>query len=404
MYLMISGAFARVDPSLEEAARTSGAGPLAIFRRISLPLLSPALLATAIYFVVRGMEIFEVPAMLGMPKQIYVFSTMIYYAIHPSTGESLPNYGLASTYGIVLLLAAGLLIYFYGRYTRNADRFVTVTGRGYRPRLIDLGRWKLVPVMAMSVYFLLAIVMPLLVLLWTSFAPPYLGFSLSALSGFHLDAYREMLDFPELWIAVKNTLIIAFSLASIAMLISTLVSWFSTRGEMRGARLLDQLAFVVIGVPAIVLGLALIFLYTILPLPIYGTVWVIVLGLIPMCLPFGTRLMGAAFLQIHKELEEAALTSGAGLWATFARIVLPLLWPSFARGFIFMFVRGMRDTTMALMLYAVGNQTLAVTLWFLWTEEGRFSLASAIAVPMMLVTILLSFYVAQKTMLQREVI
>ena len=399
VYIMISGVFARIDPSLEEAARTSGAGVWTTLRRVSMPLLGPALLATTIYYTVRTMEIFEVPAMLGMPKNIYLFSTMIYFAVNPISGQILPDYGLASTYGVVLLAAAGVLIYLYGRYTRHAERFATVTGRGYRPRLIDLGSWKPVPMVLMFGYFALVVGMPLLILLWTSLTPPYTHVSLSGLSKLNLNAYRAMLKYPFLLTAIKNTLIIAILLAAVSMTLSTLASWLSTRGGIRGAWIPDRVAFMVIGVPTVVLGLALIFIYTALPLPIYGTIWVILLGLVPTCLPFGTRVMGAAFLQIHRELEEAAATSGAGLWANFSRIVLPLLWPSFARGFVYMFVRGMRETTMALMLYAAGNQTLAVTLWILWAEEGRLPLASAIAVPMMLITILLSFFVARQTML-----
>jgi iron(III) transport system permease protein len=239
----------------------------------------------------------------------------------------------------------------------------------------------------------------LMILLWTSLAPPFTTISLSGMSGLNLDAYRDVLNYGKLWIVVTNTLAIAAATAAIGMLIVTLVSWLSTRGRIRGASFPDRLAFVVIGVPGIVLGLALIFIYTAVPLPIYGTIWIIVIALVTTCLPFGTRLMGAAFLQIHPELEEAAATSGAGLWHTFVRIVLPLLWPSFARGFLWMFVRSLSDTTIALMLYAVVNETLGVTLWFLWMEEADFSLASAIAVPLVMVTMALTFLVARQTLL-----
>jgi iron(III) transport system permease protein len=155
----------------------------------------------------------------------------------------------------------------------------------------------------------------------------------------------------------------------------------------------------IIGVPGVVIGLALIFIYAAIPLPIYGRVWIIIVALVTMALPFGTRLMTAAFLQIHRELEEAAGTSGAGLQITFFKIVLPLLWPSFARGFLSMFVFSMRETTVALMLYTFGNQTIAVTLWNLWVEQAEFAIASAIAVPMMIVTTGLTFFVAKQTML-----
>ena len=400
IYLMISGAFSRVDPSLEEAARTSGAGTWATFRRISLPLLSPALLAAAIYYLVIAIETFEIPAMLGMPKRIFVFSTVIYYAIHPVSG--LPNYGLGATYGVLLLAIAAVLIYFYARYVRHTERFVTVTGRGYRPRLIELGRWKYVPGLLMSFYFILAVGMPLLILLWTSCAPPYIGVSLSALPLLNLDAFREMLQYRELWGATQNTLLIAVVTGSLTMLLVTVASWFSVRGGIRGSWIPDRLAFVILGIPIIVLAMALIFIYASLPLPIYGSIWIIIIGLMTRSLPFGTRLMNAAFLQIHRELEEAAATSGAGLRSTFFRIVLPLLWPSFARGFLWAFVRSMREATTPLMLYAAGNQTIAVILWFLWVENGDFALASAIAVPLVIVTTILTYFVATQTMLTRE--
>jgi len=400
MYIMISGVFGRVDPSYEEAGKTSGAGTWTTFRRISMPLLSPALFAAAIYYLVIAIETFEIPAMLGMPKRIFVFSTNIYYAIVPLSG--FPNYGLASTYGTVLLLIAGVLIYFYSRYVRYAERFATVTGRGFRPRLIELGRWKFVPVVLMVTYFILAVGMPLLILLWTSLAPPYTQISFAGLSELNLDHYREMLRSEDLRIAVTNTLIIATSTAAITMVVVTLASWLATRGGIRGAWFPDRVAFVILGIPAVVLSMALLFIYAPVPLPIYGTIWIIVIGLMTRSLPFGTRLVGAAFLQIHKELEEAASTSGAGMWSTFRRIVLPLLWPSFTRGFLWAFVRALRETTTSLILYAAGNQTIAVILWYLWVEDGEFGLASAIAVPLVIVTTVLTFIVANQTMLARE--
>ncbi len=397
VYIMISGVFSRIDPTFEEAGRTSGAGTWSTIRRISLPLLGPALFAAAIYYLVMAMETFEIPAMLGLPKRIFVFSTMIYYAIHPMTG--FPDYGLASTYGMLLLFLAAVFIYYYGRYVRHGERFATVTGRGYRPRLTDLGRWRFVPVILMSGYFILAVGMPLIILLWTSLAPPYAAISISSLPLLNLDAYRRMLNYPELLTASKNTLVISSATGCITMLLVTLASWLNVRGGIRGSTLPDRLAFIILGIPSVVLSLALIFIYTAVPLPIYGTIWIIIIGLMTRSLPFGTRLMTAAFLQIHRELEEAASTSGAGMWATFWRVVLPLLWPSFTRGFLWAFVRSMRETTTALMLYAAGNQTVAVILWFLWVEDAQFGLASAIAVPLVIVTTTLTYFVAKQTML-----
>ena len=304
---------------------------------------------------------------------------------------------------MVLLVAAAVLVYFYGRYVRRAERFATVTGRGYRPRLMELGRWKFVPVVAMSIYFVLTVAMPLLILVWSSLAPAFATISVSSVSLLNLDAYRRMLDYPEIRLSVKNTLIIATATALISMLLVTVGAWLSVRGGMRGSWLPDRLAFMVVGVPGVVLGLALIFIYTFLPIPLYGSIWIIVLALVTTSLPFGARLMTAAFLQIHRELEEAAAASGAGLSSTFFRILVPLLWPSFSRGFLWAFVRSLRETTIVLILYTVGNQTIAVTLWRLWMDQAELRLASAIAVPLMIVTTVLTFLVARQTMLGKEV-
>ncbi len=400
MYIMISGVFGRMDPSLEEAGRTSGAGATTTFRRISMPLLTPALLAAVIYYLVLAMEVFEIPAMLGRPKRIFVFSTAIYYAIRPLGTGALSNYGLAGTYGMVLLTVAGLLIYFYARYVRSANRFVTVTGRGYRPRLIDLGRWKFVPILAMSGYFILAVALPLLILLWTSLAPRYSEISVATLPLLSLDSYRKVLANPSIWVAAKNTLVIATTTGIVGIVLSTLASWLSVRSKIRGASIPERLAFLVMGVPGVVLGLAFILVYASMPLPIYGSIWIIVIALVTTSLPFGTRMMNAAFLQIHPELEEAASTSGVGLCSTLVHIDLPLLWASFTRGFVWIFSRSLRETTLTLMLYAVGNQTLSVTLWYLWVEDAKFDVASAIAVPLVIITSVLTFFVARQTMLQ----
>jgi iron(III) transport system permease protein len=400
IYIMISGVFGRIDPSFEEAGRTSGAGSLAVFRYISLPVLGPALISAVIFFLVRAMELFEIPAMLGFPRGIYVLSSAIYYAIHPVTGSVLPDYGSASTYSVVLLLVAGVFIYFYGHYVRHAERFATVTGRGYRPRLIVLGKWKFVPVLLMLTYFFLAIALPLLVLLWTSLAPRFSSISLQTLSLLNFNFYRHMLNYPYLMTTVKNTLIVSAASAGGGMLLVTVISWLSVRGGIRGSSIPDRLSFLIIAVPSVVLGLSLIFVYASLPFSFYGTIWIIVLGFITLNIPFGTRQMSAALLQVHRELEEASATSGAGLLPTIFHIVLPLLWPSFARGFLGLFVRCLSTTTLALMLFTVDNQIIGVTLWFLWVEDARMGLASAIAVPLMIVSMLLTLLVASQTMIR----
>jgi iron(III) transport system permease protein len=400
MYMMISGVFARIDPALEEASRTSGVGTWATFRRISAPLLMPALLSAVIYFLVLSIEIFEIAALLGMPVQIFVFSTRIYYAVRGPGG--FPDYGLSSTYGLILLIIAVVLIYFYTYSVRRSEQYTTVTGRGYRPRLVDLGRWQYVPVVIISLYFLFAVVIPILMLIWTSLTPRFTAVSLSALSLLNFESYARLLDSPALLLAAKNTLVISTATAFFGTILATLASWLALRTRTLGARLAEKLSFVVLGVPGIVLALSLIFIYAFLPIPIYGTVWIIVIALVTVTLPFGTRLMNAAFMQIHPELEEASAVSGVGLLTCLRKIIIPLIWPSFARCFLYIFVRALRDATIALMLFAYGNQTIAVMVWFLWTEELDFAFACAISAPLTVLSIILTFFVARQTMLIEE--
>jgi iron(III) transport system permease protein len=400
MYMMISGVFSRVDPSLEEASKTSGAGPWATFRHISMPLLAPAILAAIVYYLILAIESFEIAGVLGLSRRIFVLSTAIYFYIHPPIG--LPDYGFASAYGVLLLIIATALLFAYLRRIRQTGRFATVTGRGYRPRLIELGRWRWVPVIGIMVYFLFAVGAPFLTIVWTSLLPVFAGYTIAELSLLNLGAYKTLLGMDSLLPAVLNTILIALSSSVIAMVLATMACWISIRWQGRFTKVAEHLSFLILGVPGVVLSLSAIFIYAALPLPIYGTIWIIMIVIATRSLPFATRLMTAAFLQIHQELEEAAATSGANLWHTLKGVVLPLLWPSFMRGFLWVFVRAISEATMALMLYTTANQTIAVIIWFLWMEDANYPVACAIAVPLVVLSGILAYFVSKEAMLTGE--
>lgn len=395
MYIMLSGTFARLDPALEDASDLAGARPWTTIHRITLPLLRPGILAAAIYYLIFMLEVFEIPALLGMSRGIFVFSTLIYDATHPSAG--LPNYGLGSGYAMIFLLLATGLIYAYTRATRYRERFAVVSGRAYSPRLMDLGGWRYVALAGLSIYFVLAVLLPFLVLVWASLLPSYRLPSVEALGRVSLDNYLGAIHIPGLLDSVKNTLVIAGVTAGACMTLSAMISWLGLHAPFRGAAIPDRLTFLQLGVPTVVLGLALIFLYVWLPLPIYGTIWIIVIGLTTRFLSYGTRTMGPAFAQIHRELEEASEVSGAPWWRTLGWVTFPLVLPSFLRGLLWVFVHGLTETTMALMLFAFGNVTLAVRMWVLWTQDSNFSGTSALAVLLILPSAVLALAVAKWT-------
>lgn len=397
MYLMVGGVFSRIDPSFEEASKTCGGNSLVTTGKISFPLISPTLFSAVIYFTVMGIEAFEIAALLGAPKGIYVLSTAIYYTVHPATG--LPNYGQASVYSVLLLAVALIFIYFYRKYTKRSERFTTVTGKGFRPRLIKLGNLRWLPTLIMGIYFLFVVAAPAFVLIWKSLAPQYAPYAFSTISQFSFAHYKKMVGYYGMGQALWNTIIIGIVASVATMVISSLLSWQAVRRrDSKLAGFSEYLAFAITGVPSVVMAVALMFIYVYVPVPVYGTIWIIIIGLVTKNLPFGVSLMNGSFLQIHKELEEAAETAGASPFKVLARIIFPIIRPSFLRGFFQVFVRSISDATIALMLLSFSNQTITTMLWSIWDTEGNFSLACAIAVPFLLFSVIMSLIVGRMTM------
>lgn len=360
MFLMLSALLRGMDPALEEGAATSGARPALVARRITVPLLVPGLLAVAMYFTVGTIHHFDIPLVLGLPGGELVLSTRIYVLTQGGTGA--PQYGTSATYALVTLGIGLALMYAYVRATRRADRYRVVSGKAYRPRVIRLGRWKYPALTFVWGYLALALGAPLLILLWASLLPFYQTPSLEALGSLSLAAYQQVLQNPRVGRAVLNTVLLIVSSATLCMLLSALVAWTSLR--VRGGRLLEGLAFVITAIPSIVIALAVLLLYV--RTPIYGTLWILVLGHVTAYLAFGSRTMSAAVLQLGSELEESAAVHGANWFATFRRIVAPLLFPALANGWIWVAAHSARDFTFPLMLTSTDNMVVASLLWEAW--------------------------------------
>jgi iron(III) transport system permease protein len=383
-YLMLAGSFRNMDPALEESSAMSGADPRRTFRQVTLPLMRPAMMAAAAYFLVVMVESFDIPALLGQTAGINVFSTKIYQAAHPGSG--LPDYGLASGYGVLIMALAALLIVSYQRIIKRNSRFAVVGNRDYRARTLDLGVWRWPAVGVCALYLLWALVLPLAILLWASLQPFYQPPSLEALSHVSFANYGSMIHYANLDTAIKNTLIIGVFGGLLTMLLSAVSSWMAVRGQFQLHSLPDALTFLTLGVPSIVLGLALIFLYLSLPIPIYGTVWILVIAYVTRFLSYGSRIMVAAQIQVRQELEEAGKVSGATWLQIFRRIVLMLLLPAFVNGLVWVSIHAIRELSIALMLYSQGNEVLSVIIWNAWQERAEVGLAACFGVVMIVVS------------------
>ncbi|MGB7951401.1 MAG: iron ABC transporter permease, partial [Candidatus Binatia bacterium] len=312
VFLLIAGAFRMMDPAFEEASAAAGAKISSTFRRITLPVLRPALLAAILYEFTSSMESFEAPLVVGLPGRVFVYSTMIYI----SARDAIPNYGLGAAFAASYFLLALLLVYFYQRATlRQTERFATITGKAYRPRALRLGRWRYPALALFFLYFTLAVALPLAVLIWTSLLPAYQPPSLEVLSQLTARHYRAILAAPSMLRTAWNTVVIVLFTATATVTLAFAVSWLVVRTQIKGRFTIDGLIFASHAVPGVVVALSFIFLYLQPPfrmLGLYGTVWLVSLALITQYIAFATRSTNAAVTQIHKELEEAAAVSGAG--------------------------------------------------------------------------------------------
>lgn len=374
VFLLLSGTLRTMNPALEEASATSGASPWTTFVRVTLPVLRPGLLAPLILAVLVTLEQFEIPLMLGLPARVTVFSTRIFYELNPDSG--LPVYGRAAAVALPFLLAAIGMLLIYNRLIRQADRYVTVAGRGYQARRLSLGAWRWPAVTFVTMYVLFTSVLPTVVLVLISlfgFRTP----TWDTLSAASLGAYAAVLADSTFWDAVVNTFMVAGLSAAIVTVLGATLAWMLVRGRMPGRSVLDFVSFMSVGIPSVIAGLAAMVLYLTVPLPIYGTIWILVLAY-SYRLAVTTRLSRAGLMQIHVELEEASATAGGRWGTTFRRVVLPLLRPSLVAGFVLLFIIGFREFTLPMVLSSPDNIVLSVMLWRLF-EDGSAAESAAVA-------------------------
>jgi iron(III) transport system permease protein len=378
-FLIVVGAFRAMDPSLEDAARVSGAAPRTSFFRIFIPLLTPALFAAGMYSFMTHLEALEIPIVIGFPAGIYVFPTYIYFTAQRFMP---PQYGLSAALGASFLLVSILLVWGYRRITAQSGRFATITGKGYRPRLIRLGKWRYPAFGAFLLYFTLTIAAPTLILLWRSLVRFYVPPSWSALAQVTLRNYWEVLAEEQILLALVNTVIVGFATATLTMVLCLIIAWAIVRTKAKGRALLDALTFLPHAIPGVTIGIALIFLYLNPPLnylPLYGTIWIIVLGLSVGYIAFGSRAMNGAVTQIHIELEEAGKVSGASWTTIMRRIIFPLLLPAFVGGWIWVASHSLRSFSVPLILSSKNSLVLSVVMWDLW-NNGRAGPTAALGV------------------------
>lgn len=384
VFLLMVAAFRSMDPALEESALLSGATLPTVFRRVTLPLVRPAVYASILIMGVRTLEAFEVPALLGTPEGIWVFTSRIWRVL--STYP--PGYGEAGAYAMSLLVLTSLGVFWTSRLTRRAKSFQTVTGKGFRPRPIELGRWRWPATALIVAYFAFAVLAPLLILVYASTQKFYSVPSWESLSRMTLENYEYTFSSSGTITALKNSLYLGIGTATLVMVVMAVAAWLVVRTKLPGRWLVDNLAFLPLVVPGLVMGVALLFVYLRHPLPIYGTIWILFLAYFTRYMPYGMRYASSSMYQISGELEECAQTSGASWTQSFRRVVLPLLVPGLVAGWIYILLVSVRELSSSILLYSPGNEVLSIRIWEQY-QNGQFTELAALGVVMVVVLVVL---------------
>jgi iron(III) transport system permease protein len=384
-FLIISAALKGMDPSLEESAKTLGSSEMGVAARITFPLMRPAILAAGTLNFVRAVESFDTPAIIALPARLEVFTTKIW---REALGSFPTNHNLAAAYGVGILVIALVFVYLYRRFTSQVESFSTVTGKGFRPHEIDLGRWRYLASGIALLLLTLMVILPILVLLLVSVLPYYHVPTWKTWSNLTLSHFRFVAENPRVWRAFRNSIFLAIGGATICMTLAALTAYITIRTKIAARGLLEGLVFIPWAFPGTALALGLLWAYVDFPIPIYGTIWIIMIAYITRFLPYGLRAVSSTIIQIHKELEEASTACGAGFFATFRRILVPMMRPGIMAGWIILATTFMREFSATLFLYSPGSEALGPLLYFLYLDGMRGRVA-AIGLVISLISVIL---------------
>lgn len=369
-YLFLLPVFLSFDPSLEESAYIAGSKPVSTMFRITFPLAFPAFLSAFVLNFLRGLRSFETPVLQGTPANIHVFVSKVYDSIALEF-----NTGLATAYSMVLVALSVITLIFYIRATRFSERYATITGKGYKVKVIDIGKWKYVTFMAVFFYFLVGIAIPFFVLVVVSVIPYYdYETFMSFPTTMVLRNYYTVLKHPSFVAGLYNSLTLSVTIAVVTVLSGIVMAFTIYRTKTYGTKIFEFIGTLPLAFPPLVLsvGLLIVFIGT----PLYNSLWVLGLGLFVAYFPYAFRNASGAIVNIHRELDEAAWVHGARWRHVFFKITLPILKPSVGGALFYIFIEALRNVDVAVLLTSPGNEYGPVTL-FEYFRVGQWAEAAA---------------------------
>jgi iron(III) transport system permease protein len=379
-FLIVSGTLRNMDPTLEEAALSAGANKLQTMLRVTLPLMAPGILASAILIFVAAAEQFGIPSVLALNQRWYVLTTRIFYFLRGYPQD----YSMGATVAMVMLVFTGGMVFMRNRVMRHRE-FVTVGGKSFRPHVIPLGKWRYFALSYLLAYIMLSVILPFGTFIAISF---FKFWSIHPkMKYLTLDNWRYILfEYPTTWVAIKNSLLLSIGGAAIAVLISAVIAWVVVRSKAFGKDALDTIATLPVAVPGLILGVAYLWAWIRSPIPIYGTIWILMIAYVSRFIPYSLRSIESTLRQIDKSLEESANISGASWLRTFWSVTLPLLKPGLVAGYILLFVTFIRELSCSILLYSSGSEVFSVTMFDLW-RDGMFPKLAVIGTLQLFITV-----------------
>ena len=370
-FVMIAAVMKSMDPSLEEASQVIGASRLRTMLRVTLPLVVPGVLGAGIFVFAEMLGSFAVALVLGTPNRYYVITTAIYQLIQ----QYPPRIQLAAAMGTSLFAVMFLMLFVYRRIVTRGS-YVTITGKAFRPRAADVGRLRYVLFGVCVLYLMVAVVLPIATLLYASVQKIAVAFP--AADNFTLDNFRAAASMNAVGSALTNSLLLAFATATIGIFLMGLLAWLIYRSRLPGAGLIEYVVMFPQAVPRLVFAFGMMWAWLVFPIPIYGTIWLLLIAYLTVFLPLGVRTIAGVMLQIDKSLEECAQMCGAAWTFRLRTITVPLLAPGLIAAWLLLFIASMRELGASILLMGPHSKVITPSIvesWFGTASELTATLA-----------------------------
>jgi iron(III) transport system permease protein len=396
VYMFTSSALRNMDPSLEEAAEISGASAFATLFSVTFPLIMPAIISGMLLSFIVMLGIYGIPAVLGSSTNLALLTTYIFKL----TNWSPPLYNTAAAVAIILMVVTGALVFLQNRVLSGRS-YTTVAGKAFRPRSLDLGRWRWFTFGLGIVYLLIVVVLPMLALIVAAFRKFMFIRDVNSLFDmrqYSMVHFNSIFDNPLTLRSIYNAVEVGVITAVVGGALAFAIGYTIHRTQVTGRRWIDLISTVPVAIPGLVVGVAYLWAWIGIPGGLYGTIWILALAFIARFMPDTVKALSTSFLQIHRELEEAAWVCGKGMFATIRTIVLPLARPGVIASMTLLFVLAIRELGSSLFLYTSNTMVMSVLLLDYY-EGGNLGKTAAFS---LVQTVLLGVLIGGANWLSRE--